>query len=63
MCRARGFKDYGEYETVKGFEIQKLDHTITAGFDRSADTQIGFMSCVSEPADAAEFLTHKRGHY
>ena len=30
MCRARGFKDHGDYETVKGFEIQKLGHTITA---------------------------------
>ena len=24
MCRARGFKDHGEYEVVKGFEAQKL---------------------------------------
>ena len=28
--------------TVKGFEIQKLGHTITAIFDPSADTETGF---------------------
>ena len=32
MCRARGFKDHGEYETVEGFEIQMQGHTITAVF-------------------------------
>jgi len=26
MCGARGFKDHGEYDAVKGFEIQKLGH-------------------------------------
>jgi len=35
MCRARGLKDHGEYEVVKGFEAQKLGHTITAIFDPS----------------------------
>ena len=42
MCRGRGFKDHGEHETVKGFEVQKLGHTITAIFDSSADTETGF---------------------
>ena len=42
MCRARGFKDHGEYEVMKGFEAQKLGHTITAKFDLSADTETGF---------------------
>ena len=23
MCRARGFKDFDEYETVKGFEVHR----------------------------------------
>nr|ADI22980.1 hypothetical protein [uncultured nuHF2 cluster bacterium HF0500_39O04] len=61
MCRARGFKDHGEYEVVKGFEAQKLGHTITAIFDPSADTETGFLSCFAEPQEAAEFLTYKRG--
>ena len=61
MCRARGFKDHGAYETVKGFEIQKLGHTITAIFDPSADTETGFLSCFAEPLEAAEVLTYKRG--
>ena len=38
MYRERGFKDYGEYEVVKGFEAEKLGHTITAIFDPSTDT-------------------------
>ncbi len=42
MYRPRGFKDDGEYEVVKGFEAQKLGHTITAKFDLSADTETGF---------------------
>jgi len=60
-CRARGFKDHGEYEVVKGFEAQKLGHTITAIFDPSADTETGLLSCFAEPEEAAEFLTYKRG--
>ena len=61
MCRAKGFKDHGEYETVKGFEIQRLGHTITAVFDPNAITETGFISCFAEPSEAAEFLTYKRG--
>ena len=61
MCRAKGFKDHGEYETVKGFEIQRLGHTITAVFDPNAITETGFISCFAEPLEAAEFLTYKRG--
>ena len=61
MCRARGFKDHGEYEGVKGFGVQNLGHTITAIFDPSADTETGFLSCFAEPQEAAEFLTYKRG--
>ena len=62
MCRARGFKDHDEYETIKGFEVLKLGHTITAIFDPSADTETGFISCFAEPLEAAAaFLTYKRG--
>jgi hypothetical protein len=61
MCRACGFKDHREYEVVKGFEAQKLCRTITAIFDPSADTETGFLSCLAEPQEAAEFLTYKRG--
>ena len=61
MCRARGFKDHGEYEVVKGFKAQKLGHTITAIFDPTADMETGFLSCLAEPQEAAEFLTFKRG--
>ena len=61
MCRARGFKDHGEYEVVKGFEAQKLGHIITVAFDLSAYTETGFISCFAEPEEAAEFLTYKRG--
>jgi hypothetical protein len=61
MCRARGFMDHGEYEVVKGFEAQKLGHTITAIFDPSADTETGLLSCFAEPQEAAEVLTYKRG--
>ena len=61
MYRARGFKDHGEYEVVKGFEAEKLGHTITAIFDPSTDTETGFLSCFAEPQEAAEFLTYKRG--
>ena len=56
MCRAKGFKDHGEYEVVKGFEAQKLGHTITAIFDPSADTETGFLSCFAEPQEAAGLL-------
>ena len=48
MWRARGFKDHGEYEVVKGFEAQKLGHTITAIFDPSAYIKTGFLSCFAE---------------
>ena len=58
MCRARGFKDHGEYEVVKGFEAQMLGHTITSIFYSSADTETGFLSCFAEPQEAAEFLTY-----
>ena len=61
MCRARGFKHHSEYEVVKGFEAQKLAHTITAIFDPSADTETDFLSSFAEPQEAAEFLTYKRG--
>ena len=30
MWRARGFKDFDEYETVKDFEVQCLGHSIHA---------------------------------
>ena len=62
MCRALVFKDHGEYEVVKGFEAQKLGHTITAIFDPSADMETGFLSCFAEPQEAAEFLTYWRRH-
>ena len=55
------FEDHGDYETVKGFEIQKLGHTITAVFDPNALTDTGFISCFAGPEEAAEFLTYKRG--
>ena len=48
-------------ETVKGFEIQRLGHTITAVFDPNAITEKGVISCFAEPSEAAEFLTYKRG--
>ena len=46
---------------AKGFEIQRLGHTITAVFDPKALTETGFISCFAEPLEAAEFLTYKRG--
>ena len=61
MCRARGFKDFDEYETVKGFEVQRLGHTMTAVFEPDAASPTGFISCFAEPQEAAEFLTYKRG--
>ena len=61
MCRARGFKDFDEYETVKGFEVQRLGHTITAVFEPDAVSDTGFISCFAEPQEAAEILTYKRG--
>ena len=61
MCRARGFKDFDEYETVKGFEVQRLGHTITAVFKPDAVSETGFINCFAEPQEAAEFLTYKRG--
>ena len=60
MCRFRGFKDFYEYETVKGFEIQRLGHTITVVFEPDAVSETGFISCFAEPQEAAEFLTYKR---
>ena len=61
MCRARGFKDFDGYETLKGFEVQRLGHTITAVFEPDAVSDTGFISCFAEPQEAAEFLTYKRG--
>ena len=61
MCRARGFKDFDEYETVRGFEVQRLGHTITAVFEPDAVSETGFISCFAEPQEAAGFLTYKRG--
>ena len=61
MCRARASRIMVNNETVKGFEIQKLGHTITAVFDPNAITDTGFISCFAEPKEAAEFLTYKRG--
>ena len=49
MCRARGFKDFDEYETVKGFEVQRLGHTITAVFEQDAVSETGFISYFTEP--------------
>ena len=46
---------------LRGFEIQKLGHTITAVFNLSADTETGFISCFAEPSETAEILTYKRG--
>ena len=43
MCRARGFKDFDEYETVKGFEVQHLGPTITAVFEPGAVSETGFI--------------------
>jgi hypothetical protein len=60
MCRARGFKDHGEYEVVKGFEVQNLGHSITAIFDPSAYIETGFLSCFAEPQEATQFLIYKR---
>ena len=61
MCRARGLKDFDEYETVKGFEVQRLGHTITAVFEPDAVSETGFISCFAEPQVSAESLTYKRG--
>ncbi len=61
MCRARGFKDHGEYEVVKGFEEQRLGHCITAVFDPEAETETGFINCFAEPTSGAEYLTYLRG--
>ena len=63
MCRVKGFKGHGEYEEVKGFEAQHLDHTITAVFDPDPVSATGFISVFAEPQEAAEFLTYKRGRY
>ena len=46
---------------MKGFEIHKPGHTITAVFDPNAITETGFISYFAEPEEAAEFLTYKRG--
>ena len=61
MCRARGFKDFDEHETVKGFEVQRLGHTITAVFEPDAVSETGFISYFAVSQEAAEFLTYKRG--
>ena len=62
MCRAKGFKEHGEYETVKGFEIQRLGHTITAVFDPNAiHNRKGLYKRFAEPSEAAEFPIYKRG--
>ena len=61
MCRAQCFKDQGEYETVKGFEKQRLGHIITAVFDPNAITETGSISYFAEPEEAAELLTYRRG--
>ena len=53
MYRAKGFKDHGEYKTVRGFEIQRLGPTITAVFDPNTYTETGFISCFAEPQEAA----------
>ena len=60
MCRARGFKDFDEYEIVKGFEVQRLGHTITAVFEPDAVSETGFISCFAEPQEAAELLAYMR---
>ena len=53
-------EDKDEANRLK-FEIQRLGHTITAVFDPNAITETGFISCLAEPSEAAEFLTYKRG--
>ena len=48
MCRARGFKDFDEYETVKGFELQRLGDTVTAVFDPNGLSPTIFLSYFAE---------------
>ena len=62
MCRAKGFKDFDQYETMKGFEVQRLGHTIRAVFEPGTGSPTGFISCFAAPQEAAEFLTYKREH-
>ena len=54
MCRARVFKNHGEYDAVKGFEVPRLGDTLTAIFDPSAETETGFLSCFAEPQEVAD---------
>ena len=61
MRRARGSKGFDEYEIVKGFEVQRLGHTIAAVFEPDAVSETGFNFCFVELQEAAEFLTYKRG--
>ena len=49
MCRARSFKEFDEYGTVKGFEVQRLGHTSTAVFEPDAVSDTGFISYFAEP--------------
>ena len=51
----RGGSNFTVTITVKGFKIQKLNHTITAVCDPNALTEKGFISCFVEPEEAAEF--------
>ena len=48
IIRPRGIKDQDIYETVKGFNIQYLGHTIPAVFDPHAKTETGFISWFTE---------------
>ena len=42
MCRARVFKNHGEYDAVKEFEVQRLGDTIIAIFDPRAESVTDF---------------------
>ena len=61
ICRAGGFKDFDEYQTVKVFEVQRLGHTVTAVFDPDGVSPTGFISYFAEQQEAAELLTYRRG--
>ena len=54
MCCARVFKNHGEYDAAKGFEVQRSGDTITAIFDPRAETETDFLSCFAEPQEAAD---------
>ena len=60
--RANGFKNVNQYETVKGFEVQRLGHTTTAIFELDAVSETGFISCLAGSQEAAVFLTYECGH-